>query len=81
VNLDWKSLKSDSYDRRRKNVCYSRQYAGSRHRCGVGALFTIDAKSLLGIFSLDLTKPVEVVVHGTAADREKFAAQNKICNG
>ncbi len=39
----------------------------------VSGRYTIDAKSLLGIFSLDLTKPVEVVVHGTAADREKFA--------
>ncbi len=43
----------------------------------VSGRYTIDAKSLLGIFSLDLTKPVEVVVHGTMADREKFAAQIK----
>jgi phosphotransferase system HPr-like phosphotransfer protein len=43
----------------------------------VSGRYTIDAKSLLGIFSLDLTKPVEVVVHGTTADREKFAEQIK----
>lgn len=43
----------------------------------VSGRYIIDAKSLLGIFSLDLTKPVEVVVHGTAADREKFAEKIK----
>ncbi len=43
----------------------------------VSGRYTIDAKSLLGLFSLDLTKPVEVVVHGTAADRERFAEQIK----
>ena len=35
--------------------------------------YLVDAKSLLGLFSLDLTKPVDVVVHGTPGDREKFA--------
>ncbi|NMA37433.1 MAG: HPr family phosphocarrier protein [Papillibacter sp.] len=43
----------------------------------VSGRYTIDAKSLLGIFSLDLTKPVSVVVHGNAADRERFAEQIK----
>ena len=39
----------------------------------VSGRYLVDAKSLLGLFSLDLTKPVDVVVHGTPGDREKFA--------
>ncbi len=39
----------------------------------VSGRYLVDAKSLLGLFSLDLTQPVDVVVHGTARDRERFA--------
>ena len=39
----------------------------------VSGRYLVDAKSLLGLFSLDLTKPVDVVVHGTPGDRTKFA--------
>ena len=39
----------------------------------VSGRYLVDAKSLLGLFSLDLTKPVDVVVHGTPGDRERFA--------
>ena len=39
----------------------------------VSGRYLVDAKSLLGLFSLDLTKPVDVVVHGLPADRAKFA--------
>ena len=38
----------------------------------VSGRYRIDAKSLLGIFSLDLSQPVEVQVHGTHQDAEKF---------
>ena len=34
--------------------------------------YTVDAKSILGIFSLDLSKPVEIV--GCEADLKKFTA-------
>ena len=40
----------------------------------ISGRYIVDAKSLLGLFSLDLTKPVEILVHGTGADRDKFAA-------
>ena len=30
----------------------------------VSGRYTIDAKSIMGIFSIDLTKPIEVIVHG-----------------
>ena len=30
--------------------------------------FVIDAKSLLGIFSLDLSKPIELVIHADKCD-------------
>ena len=43
----------------------------------VSGRYTIDAKSLLGIFSLDLSKPVEVHVHGTGHDAENFKAAIK----
>ncbi|MCR5648321.1 MAG: HPr family phosphocarrier protein [Oscillospiraceae bacterium] len=38
----------------------------------VSGRYTIDAKSVLGIFSLDLSKTLEVVVHGTDKDAESF---------
>ena len=39
----------------------------------VSGRYLVDAKSLLGLFSQELTKPVDVEVHGTPGDREKFA--------
>ena len=32
----------------------------------------VDAKSILGLFSLDLSQPVQVKVHGSDADRAAF---------
>jgi phosphotransferase system HPr-like phosphotransfer protein len=32
----------------------------------------LDAKSILGLFSLDLSKPIEIIVYGTEDDAEKF---------
>lgn len=49
--------------------------AANMQRCEadmVSDRFRVDARSLLGIFSLDLTKAVEVQVHGTANDAESF---------
>lgn len=34
--------------------------------------YVVDAKSILGLFSLDLSKPVEVTVYGTENDAESF---------
>jgi phosphotransferase system HPr-like phosphotransfer protein len=34
----------------------------------VSGRYIIDAKSILGIYSLDLTKPITVEVHGTEED-------------
>lgn len=39
----------------------------------VSGRYVVDAKSLLGMFSLDPTKPVLVQLHGTDADATKFA--------
>jgi phosphotransferase system HPr-like phosphotransfer protein len=39
--------------------------------------YMVDAKSILGIFSLDLSKPVDVEVHGTEGDAESFYAAIK----
>lgn len=33
--------------------------------------YVVDAKSVLGIFSLDLSKPVNVEIHSTEAEEEK----------
>lgn len=33
--------------------------------------YLIDAKSVMGIFSLDLSKPVEMVIHNESADEAK----------
>ena len=37
--------------------------------CG---LYVIDAKSIMGLFSLDLAKPVKVEFHGIDAESEAF---------
>lgn len=34
----------------------------------ISARYVVDAKSIMGIFSLDLTKPIEVQVHTDDAD-------------
>ncbi|MBQ8648796.1 MAG: HPr family phosphocarrier protein [Clostridia bacterium] len=44
----------------------------------VSGRYTVDAKSIMGIFSLDLAKPIELVAHTDNADElfeklEKFA--------
>ncbi len=38
----------------------------------VSGRYVIDAKSILGLFSLDLSKPIEVIIYGTEHDAEKF---------
>ncbi|MBQ2881140.1 MAG: HPr family phosphocarrier protein [Clostridia bacterium] len=40
----------------------------------VSGRYTIDAKSIMGIFSLDLTKPLTVVIHNMD-EEEKFKAE------
>ncbi|HIT56858.1 MAG TPA: HPr family phosphocarrier protein [Candidatus Galloscillospira stercoripullorum] len=48
--------------------------AASRYPCEIDVLsgrYVVDAKSILGLLSLDLTKPVSVEFHG---DGEQFAA-------
>lgn len=34
--------------------------------------YVIDAKSIMGLFSLDLSRPVRVEVHGSDSEREEF---------
>lgn len=38
----------------------------------VSGRYIIDAKSIMGIFSIDLSKPINVEVHGTDEDGETF---------
>lgn len=45
----------------------------------VSGRYTVDARSLMGIFSLDLSKPIDLVIHGdedevaeTIASLDKF---------
>lgn len=49
--------------------------AATRCTCEVDVLsgrYVIDAKSIMGLFSLDLSKPVQVEFHGTDADSQSF---------
>lgn len=39
----------------------------------VSGRYIIDAKSIMGIFSIDLAKPVKVEVHGTEEDVAVFS--------
>ncbi len=34
--------------------------------------YTVDAKSIMGIFSLDLSKPIGVEVHSDSAEAQQF---------
>ena len=38
----------------------------------VAGRYIIDAKSIMGLFSLDLAKPIRVEVHGTEEDSAAF---------
>ena len=49
--------------------------AATRSPCEVDVLsgrYVVDAKSIMGLFSLDLSQPVQVKVHGSDADRAAF---------
>ena len=49
--------------------------AATRCACEVDVLsgrYVINAKSIMGLFSLDLSQPVQVKVHGSDADRAAF---------
>lgn len=49
--------------------------AANRCTCEVDVLsgrYVVDAKSIMGLFSLDLSQPVEVKVHGSEEDRTAF---------
>lgn len=43
----------------------------------VSGRYVVDAKSILGLFSLDLSKAVEVHVHGTEKDIDDFYSKVK----
>lgn len=43
----------------------------------VSGRYIVDAKSIMGILSLDLTKPINVEVHREGADADKFYTQVK----
>lgn len=38
----------------------------------VSGRYIIDAKSIMGLFSLDLAKPIKVEIHGTDDDAGRF---------
>jgi phosphotransferase system HPr-like phosphotransfer protein len=38
----------------------------------ISGRYVIDAKSIMGIFSVDLSKPISVQVHGTEEDARLF---------
>ena len=49
--------------------------AASEQPCDIDVVsgrYIIDAKSIMGIFSIDLAKPIRVEVHGTPDDAERF---------
>ena len=49
--------------------------AATHCACDVDVLsgrYVVDAKSIMGLFSLDLSQPVQVKVHGSDADRAAF---------
>jgi len=45
----------------------------------ISGRYVIDAKSIMGIFSIDLAKPVKVELHGTEQDAAKFESLIENC--
>lgn len=43
----------------------------------ISGRYIIDAKSIMGIFSIDLAKPIKVEVHGTEEDAKAFREKVK----
>ena len=43
----------------------------------VSGRYAIDGKSIMGIFSLDLSKPIKVDVHSEGEDADKFIEEIK----
>ena len=43
----------------------------------VSGRYIIDAKSIMGIFSLDFAKPITVEVHGTDEEADRFFSKIK----
>lgn len=41
----------------------------------VSGRYAIDAKSIMGIFSLDLSKPLKMVIHGGSEAAERLAEE------
>lgn len=41
--------------------------------------YVVDAKSIMGIFSLDLSKPIKVDVHGDKGEEVKAELKDFIC--
>lgn len=41
----------------------------------ISGRYTIDAKSIMGIFSLDLSKPIDCRIHGDASEVEEVLEQ------
>ena len=40
----------------------------------VSGRYVIDAKSIMGIFSLDLSKPIDLNIHGSSEDSDSLEA-------
>lgn len=38
----------------------------------ISGRYLVDAKSIMGLFSLDLSKPVTVQIHGTPDEQDRF---------
>lgn len=46
----------------------------------VSGRYVIDAKSLMGIFTLDLSRPIDLHIHAEETDEETIAFLNAISN-
>ena len=46
----------------------------------VSGRYVIDAKSLMGIFTLDLSRPIDLHIHADETDEETIAFLNTISN-
>lgn len=60
--MDYK-IKLDTFDKIKKFINIVQKFESDIDL--VSGRYVIDAKSIMGIFSLDLSKPIDIVVHET----------------
>ena len=69
----WANL--NSIDRVKAFIAMTNQISCDIDVCS--GRYVVDGKSIMGLFSIDLSAPVEIVVHGTPEEIAEFDARSR----